>query len=118
AKKAEEKFLAMKAPAIAVLRENVVQKPFYRCYGLGYSLIPKFGAEAVPLLLELWKNKDPWLRCRAADVLGSLKPDEAQTALPAIREGLKDEHFWVRTSCVQALGKLGDKIAVAKLAEL
>jgi len=118
AKKAEEKFLAMKGPALAVLIENVVQPPFYRCYGMGYSLLPKFGASAVPPLLELWKNKDPWMRCRAADVLGMLKPEEAQSALPALHEGLKDEQFWVRTSCVQALGRLGDKTVTPKLEEL
>ncbi len=44
AKQAEEKFLAMPEQALPVLMENVVQKPFYRSYGLGYSLLPKLGA--------------------------------------------------------------------------
>jgi hypothetical protein len=118
AKKAEEKFLAMGPPAQAVLMEGLVQEPFYLSYGAAYSLLPKFGTNAVPPLLALMKDNDPWSRCRAADVLGLMKPEEAQSALPVLREGLKDDHFVMRTACAQALGKLGDASATGKLSEL
>jgi len=115
---AQEKFLAQPAQALPVLMDNVVVKPYYRSYGVSYSLLPKLGTNAVPALLTLLKNPDPWLRCRAADVLGKFKPEEATTALPALRSGLTDEHFMMRTACVQALGKLGDKESAATLAGL
>jgi len=118
AKKAQEKFMALGDPARDALMEGLVQQPFYRSYGLAYSLLPTFGTNAVPPLLALLKDADPWHRCRAADVLGLMKPEDAQTALPALRDGLKDEHFIMRTSCALALGKLGDSSALPKLGEL
>lgn len=106
AKKAQEKFMSMGEHAIAVLMENLVQKPFYRCYGLGYSLLPKFGEKAVPSLLELWKNEDPWLRCRAAEALGNLK---ARAAVPALKKAAEDPYYQVRYGAQRAIDKIEGK---------
>ncbi|MBI3464751.1 MAG: HEAT repeat domain-containing protein, partial [Planctomycetes bacterium] len=54
------------------------------------------------------KHSDPFVRSRAAVVLGQIGP-AAKAAVPALIEALKDPNPYTRWSVVEALGKIGPK---------
>jgi HEAT repeat protein len=70
------------------------------------------GADAVPVVLEIWQRHRPGdgsdaeLRLDAAQILGQIGPDAA-TALTALTDGLTDPDPQVRATAALALSKIG-----------
>jgi len=63
-------------------------------------------------LIEALKDKDSYIRCRAAWALGNIK--DARAVEPLI-ETLRDGYSYVRMGAVFTLGDIGDKKAVEPL---
>lgn len=63
-----------------------------------------FGAEAVPMLMDMTLHTDLYVREHAVDVLGLIGD---QSALPALIDALRDDEWQARFSAVTALGHVG-----------
>ena len=70
------------------------------------------GARAVPVLLDLLEESDPWVRLNAAFALGEIGPP-AGCALPRLAALLDDSHQVVVRQVLDALGSLGVPLGVA-----
>ncbi len=81
-------------------------------WGIPGTLAEKWGAAAVPRLVEMLDDSDAFLRAFAAIELGQLKDRRAADAL--IRR-LGDSEETVVTHAAQALGKIGDPKAIPAL---
>jgi len=62
---------------------------------------------AIPTLLALAKDDDPFLRLRALDILGAVGPSAGTDALQAILAGLSDPSDWVKQSACMAVKSWG-----------
>lgn len=66
--------------------------------------LTRFGADALPMLMDATLHADVYVREHAIDVLGLLG-DKA--AIPALVDALRDDEWQVRFSAVTALGHVG-----------
>lgn len=64
------------------------------------------GSRPVPVLLVLLKDDDAYVRRRAAEALGHLRPQD-EDAVAALIERLSDDNEEVRCEATAALGKIG-----------
>lgn len=65
------------------------------------------------LLLSLLKNKNPWIRAKAAKALGEIASQEAAPSLGKILK--KDKNPYVRYRVAWALGEIGGEESLATL---
>ena len=61
---------------------------------------------AIPILVELLRDRNDRVRWRAADLLRNLGP-KAEPAIPALVVALKDKKYRVQCSAANALGSIG-----------
>ena len=71
--------------------------------------------EAIPGLLKLVEDSDPFVRISAADALGNIGDDRAISGLLKLVE---DSDPFVRSSVAEALGNIGDDRAIPGLLKL
>ena len=75
-----------------------------------FEIIRRIGPPAIPLQLELLRDKDVSFRRFAADAFIDLAPDTASIQ-PALTRALRDEDAMVAGDAARALGALGTKAA-------
>jgi len=71
-----------------------------------FEIIRRIGPPAIPLLVELLRDKRVSFRRSAADALIDLAP-ETESIQPALRRALRDEDSMVAGDAARALGALG-----------
>src|ERR1700752_1535739 len=81
-----------------------------------FEIIRRIGPPAIPLLVELLRDKRVSFRRSAADALIDLAP-ETESIQPALRRALRDEDSMVAGDAARALGALG-KMASPSVAAL
>jgi hypothetical protein len=74
--------------------------------GSSAEALVKIGPASVPALTPMLQDERPYVRARAAYVLGSFG-DAAKTSIPHLIPLLQDEHAGVRRTAADVLGKLG-----------
>lgn len=77
--------------------------------------LERFGADAVPAVLEAMKDARWQVREHAADVLGLIAE---RAAVPALAAALRDAHWEVRFAAVTALWHIGGAAAKTALREM
>lgn len=73
-----------------------------------FEIIRRIGPPAIPLLVELLRDKQTSFRREAADVLIDLAPD-TESIQPSLRRALRDEDSDVAGDAARALGALGQR---------
>ena len=73
-----------------------------------FEIIRRIGPPAIPLLVELLRNKQTSFRREAVDVLIDLAPD-TESIQPALRRALREEDSDVAGDAARALGALGPR---------
>jgi HEAT repeat protein len=103
--------VAQAIPALA----GVLGHPHRETQTAVAEALERFGAEAIPAVLEAMNDTRWPVREHAADVLGQIG-DKA--AVPALTAALRDEHWQVRFAAVTALWHIGGAAAKAALREM
>ncbi|HEY5838594.1 MAG TPA: PQQ-binding-like beta-propeller repeat protein [Pyrinomonadaceae bacterium] len=73
-----------------------------------FEIIQRIGPAAIPLIIELLRDKRTSLRRSAVNELIDLAPD-TESIQPALRRALKDEDSMVAADAARALGALGKR---------
>ena len=73
-----------------------------------FDIIRRIGPPAIPLLVELLRDKQDSIRRNAADVLIDFAP-HTELIQPALRRALRDEDAMVAGDAARALGALGTR---------
>ena len=81
--------------------------------------LEKIGPPAIPVLMDMLKDKDSQVRGCAACALSNIRP-KPRTSVPVFTESLKDRNEQVRWAAAAALGSMGPdaKAAIPALLEL
>jgi HEAT repeat protein len=83
-------------------------------YSAAQENLIEIGDSSINELLEVLKDEDAEVRCRATEVLGNIGHP---SALSGLMEALKDEDEQVRGKAAWALGKIRSPIAISALLE-
>lgn len=102
-------------PALAGAVLDANGQPLVRWWPVAYALQRLEDKRALPALLTLAKDANPYTRAFAAKGLGALKD---RTALPVLMPLLTSGDRGVLIETIRALGKIGDVSAAAPLQKL
>jgi HEAT repeat protein len=94
------------------MRENLTRRPAHGSDSFFYSeeVVNPFltpGETIIAVLLNVLKDKDSWMKIKAAELLGQLSISN-ETIIDSLIDILKDEDPWVRSKAVEALGRLSN----------
>jgi outer membrane protein assembly factor BamB len=97
------------------LLAEFLNKPDDELHRETFEIIRRIGPPAIPVLVEMLRDKRVPIRRNAADALIDLAPD-TETIQPALREALEDDDSFVARDAARALGALDEKAAPSVLA--
>jgi len=92
-----------KAATRTLIQQLGHEQPWVRAAGAG--ALGAIGKEAVPMLIETFKNETGAVHVRSAFVLGGIGPD-AKDAVPVIEEAMKNESDVIRERFLGILGQI------------
>jgi len=99
-----EEIAKLDDPEVIGFMLEAIKKDHWDVSEEGVRLLGRRGKAAIPALIELLKDGRPFIRCLAAENLGSL---EAVTAVPALIETAEDDKPLVRSAALRSLGQIG-----------
>ena len=103
-----EATLVQEAPRSLPLLRRFLNRPNEDLHVVTFEIIQRIGPPAIPLLVDLLRDEQVFLRRSALNELIDLGP-HTESIQPALRRALRDEDSMVAGDAARALGALGHR---------